>query len=114
VLNHDARREYNGPDTYRFVSDTEAHDWLIRSECNDEAIEQYFGEVEEEKGPGRPAIGEPVNVRLGDALLARVDACARLDGMTRAEWVRRACETAADRVASRPFGPDGSPNPYQR
>jgi hypothetical protein len=113
VRYYNARSEFNGPETYEFFTDDQAREWLLRAKWDD-LVKEYFGEIEPERGPGRPAIGEPINVRLGDALLARVDACAKLDGMTRAEWVRKACETAADQVASRPYGPDGSPNPYQR
>lgn len=88
VLNHDATRDHNGPDTYRFISDDEAREWLIRSERNDAAVKEHFGEIEEERGPGRPKVGEPINVRLGDDLLARVDAEAERRGKTRAETVR--------------------------
>lgn len=88
VLNHDAHRYCNGPDTYRFLADTEARDWLLRSERNDEAVEKYFGEVAEESGPGRPEIGKPINVRLGDELLARVDAEAARRDTSRADTIR--------------------------
>lgn len=37
---------------------------------------------------GRPEIGQPINVRLGDELLAAVDARADQLGMTRAELIR--------------------------
>ncbi len=39
--------------------------------------------------PGRPEVGQPINVRLGDDLLARVDARASTDGVSRAEIIRR-------------------------
>lgn len=38
---------------------------------------------------GRPEVGKPINVRLGDDLLARVDAYAAAEGIKRAEAVRR-------------------------
>lgn len=88
VLNHDASRYHNGSDDYRFLTDDEARDWLLRSEINDKAIEEHFGELEEERGPGRPEIGPPVNIRLGD-LLPKIDARANAEGVTRAELVRR-------------------------
>lgn len=72
---NDATRYYNGSCTYEFVTDEQAKDWLLRSECNDEAVAKYFGEIEEERGPGRPEIGGAVHVRLGD-LLAKVDSFA--------------------------------------
>ena len=37
---------------------------------------------------GRPEIGTPINVRLGDELLAAVDAKANRLGISRAEMIR--------------------------
>jgi metal-responsive CopG/Arc/MetJ family transcriptional regulator len=37
---------------------------------------------------GRPEIGQPINVRLGDELLAAVDADAQQQGTSRAETIR--------------------------
>lgn len=37
---------------------------------------------------GRPEIGQPINVRLGDELLAAIDAKAARAGMSRAETIR--------------------------
>jgi predicted DNA binding CopG/RHH family protein len=37
---------------------------------------------------GRPEIGQPINVRLGDDLLAAVDSEAGRLGITRAELIR--------------------------
>lgn len=37
---------------------------------------------------GRPQIGTPINVRLGDGLLAAVDAKANRLGISRAEMIR--------------------------
>ena len=37
---------------------------------------------------GRPEIGQPINIRLGDELLAHVDAKARRQGISRAELIR--------------------------
>ena len=88
VLNHDATRYCGGPDSYRFVTDEEAHLWLIRSEINDEAIAEHFGELEAERGPGRPEIGGYAAVRYGAELLARVDEDAKRRGVTRAELLR--------------------------
>jgi hypothetical protein len=73
--------------TYEFVSDEDARDWLLRNE-SDEEVERWFGEIEEEKGPGRPEIGPAIRVRLGEELTARVDA-ARVDGESRAAAIRR-------------------------
>jgi hypothetical protein len=88
VLNHDATRYHNGSDDYRFITDEQARDWLLRSRINDTAVEEHFGEIEEERGPGRPEVGKPINVRLGDDLLARVDAAAAERGKSRADLLR--------------------------
>jgi hypothetical protein len=88
VRNHDATRYCSGPDTYEFLTDEQAKDWMLRSGNHDDAIERFFGEIEDEKGPGRPEIGTPVQVRLGD-LLPAVDAYAAECGIKRAEAVRR-------------------------
>lgn len=87
VRNRDAKNFYNGPETYEFVTDDEARDWLLRN-SHDEAVTKWFGEIEEERGPGRPEVGKPINLRLGDDLLDRVDAEAKRRGKTRAETVR--------------------------
>lgn len=38
---------------------------------------------------GRPEIGQPINVRLGEELLAKVDAFAEVYEISRAEAIRR-------------------------
>ncbi|MEW2266935.1 hypothetical protein [Streptomyces sp. NPDC047868] len=63
-------------DRYEFVSDTTAKDWLIRND-EDDAVAQWFGELEEEAGPnlgGRPPVGPKWEVRLDDETRARVEA----------------------------------------
>lgn len=94
VRNHDATRYCNGPDIYEFLTDEQAKDWLLRSGNHDEAVERFFGAIEDEKGPGRPEIGGRVTIALGSANLASVDAWAENEGISRAEWVRRAVEAA--------------------
>lgn len=37
---------------------------------------------------GRPEVGKPINVRLGDELLAQVDDWAEAEGIKRAEAIR--------------------------
>jgi hypothetical protein len=74
-------------DRYEFITDEAAREWLLANDC-DKAVTEYFGEIEEERGPGRPSVGEPINVRLGE-LLGRVDAFAAEGGVTRAEAVRQ-------------------------
>lgn len=46
---------------------------------------------------GRPEIGQPINVRLGDDLLAAIDAKADRRGCSRAEMIR---ELLADAMQS--------------
>ena len=52
--------------------------------------------------PGRPSIGEPVQIRLPADLLADIDRLARAEGVTRSRWVRQAL--AARVAASNPPG----------
>jgi hypothetical protein len=98
VRNRDARRYMNGPDTYEFITDEQARDWLLRSEANDEAAERFFGPVEDERGPGRPEIGGAVHVRFGEELLAMVDAYAAGRSISRAEAIRRLTQDAVTRA----------------
>jgi hypothetical protein len=77
--------------TYVFLTDDEARQWLTVNGSDDE-IAKYFAPLAEESGPaptGRPAVGPAINVRLGDDLLATVDARADDEGVTRAEMIRR-------------------------
>lgn len=94
VLHHDGRNEFNGPEYHRFMTDDQARDWLLRADTaeSQEAIEKYFGEIEEEVGPnigGRPAIGKKYEVRLDDETVARIDARAEQEGVSRPEMIRR-------------------------
>lgn len=74
--------------SYEFVSDERAREWLIHNH-HDSAVKEHFGEVEEERGPGRPEIGPAVNMRFPQELLDRIDAAAKTDGVSRAEKIRR-------------------------
>ena len=87
-------------DTWGFISDADAREWLLRN-GEDAAVAKYFGEVEEERGPGRPAIGSPVQIRVEDDLLAALDAWAAERGITRAEAGRRLMRQQL--VAERPY-----------
>lgn len=87
-----ARNYYNGPESYEFLTDEQARTWLISSEDNDEVIEKYFGPLEDERGPGRPEVGKPINWRPGDDLLARVDKRAKERGQSRADTLRELVE----------------------
>ena len=113
VENADARCEDNGHDDYLHFTDEEAQAWLIRSadaprggEQAQTALKKYFGDIPEESGPGRPEIGGTVNTRLGD-LLPRVDAWAEMQGLKRAEAIRRLVTAGLDAEGAR-----ADPNPY--
>ncbi|KZS63109.1 ribbon-helix-helix domain-containing protein [Mycobacterium kansasii] len=79
--------------TYRFVSESRARDWLLANDHNGAAT-RLFGPIEPERGPGRPEIGQAINVRLGDELLARVDERAAELGRSRSETIRTLLERA--------------------
>lgn len=79
-------------DRCEFIDAEAAKTWLLENDF-DEAVKQHFGEIEDERGPGRPEVGPATPIRLGDDLTARVDA-ARLDGESRAAAIRRLLEGA--------------------
>ncbi|MGW4695139.1 hypothetical protein ACWEO1_22485 [Kitasatospora cineracea] len=104
VRHYDSTREFNGPEFYEFLTDAEAKDWLMRAETEkaEEALEKYFGEVEEESGPnvgGRPEVGPPVSVRFPKDMLERIDVAR--GKQSRAEWLRTAAEAALLAEATR-------------
>jgi hypothetical protein len=81
---------------YRYISSQAAQEWLLGNGLVGAAAE-HFGDApeEEDRRPGRPAIGEPVNVRLGE-LLGRVDAYASEHGMSRGAAVRELVAAGLD------------------
>jgi hypothetical protein len=78
------------PETYEFIDDDRAREWLILNE-HDDAVAKHFGEIEEERGPGRPMIGGKVTIRLGD-LLADVEMYQAGHGLTQAAALRQIVE----------------------
>lgn len=94
VMESNFRREFNGPHTHEFITPEQAHDWLIRSEINDEAAERFFGEVEEERSPGRPEVGPAFKIRFEQDLLDWTDAQAKAAGVSRAELIRQYVKAA--------------------
>lgn len=62
--------------------------WFNPAQHQDEAVERWFGEIEEERGPGRAEIGPVITVRLPHELLAQIDADARANGKGKAEYIR--------------------------
>lgn len=75
---------------HKFIDGGAARQWLLIA-GQDEAVERFFGSIAEESGPGRPAVGDPVNIRLG-AAQAAVDEYAQGRGITRAAAVRELVE----------------------
>jgi hypothetical protein len=45
-------------------------------------------------GRGRPAIGPQIAVAMDPLMLAWIDTAAAADGISRSEWIRRACAAA--------------------
>lgn len=91
VLRCWSRRQGEG-ESYRFISDEEAKKWLLENE-EDEAVQRYFGEIEEERGPGRPAVGPVLNVRLTEEQRDKLKALAD-GGESLAAVVRRLVDQA--------------------
>lgn len=106
IENRDARNEFNGINAYRYLTDDEARDWLVRaadagrdSEEAAEALAKHFPDTPEEEGPsagGRPKIGPTINVAYPPDLLEKIDAAAEKAGMSRAAWLRRIAEEAVE------------------
>lgn len=96
VRHYDATNEFNGPEFYEFITDAAAREWLLRTE-RDEDVEQFFGEIEDERGPGRPEIGKAASYKLGEERIARIDA-ARLEGESRSATIRRLLDEALQAV----------------
>ena len=99
VLNHDRSRLHGGSDTYRFVTPEEAEQWMLNCGVEDETIARFF-RVEEEVVYGRPEVGPQVNLRMPEDLRGRIDAAAEAANMTRAEWMRWACDFACELLAA--------------
>lgn len=53
------------------------------------------------RGPGRPPIGERIEVRLAAEDIDRLDAAAKAETMKRPEWLRYEIIKAIDRVERR-------------
>lgn len=100
VENVDARRECDGRNEWRFLTDDQARAWILSCGADDAEINlaKWFPDTPDESGPGaqggRPAIGAPINVAYPKDLLQRIEAAAKADNISRAEWLRRAAEKA--------------------
>ncbi|MEV6432594.1 hypothetical protein [Nocardia sp. NPDC051463] len=79
--------------TYKFVTPDRAREWLLIN-GRDTDVADFFGVAEPERGPGRPEVGAPINVRLEADLLSRVDTYAASEGIARAAAIRQLLATA--------------------
>lgn len=75
-------------DQYEFITPERARAWLLRN-AFDDVVEQHFGPIEPERGPGRPEVGPRIGVRLPEELLEQLDTYADQAGINRAEAVRQ-------------------------
>lgn len=86
---------------YSFITPDQAREWLLANN-RDQDVEAMFGEVEQERGPGRPAVGTPINIRLSDQALGRVDQFAADNDVSRAAAVRQLVGASLDIFTPRP------------
>lgn len=94
-----SRRQGGPSHACTFTTPEHAREWLLRND-EDAAVAEHFGEIEEERGPGRPKVGEQVCFTVPAAHLAAVDAFAERENLTRSAVLRLAvahfaAETAA-------------------
>jgi hypothetical protein len=62
-------------DNYGFVSPEVAEEWLVKNEYSSEAIADAIGrDIDEERGPGQPAIGTHVKAVIPDDQVVVIDA----------------------------------------
>lgn len=100
VEHTDARNEFNGPNTWRFLTEDEARTWLMKCGADDaeDILASWFPDTPDEEGPkpqgGRPAIGPTINVAYPRELLDKIEAAADKAGMSRAAWLRQIAEAA--------------------
>lgn len=100
VENSDHRPEFDGPNIWRFLTDDEAREWMLKTggQEAEAALEQWFPDIPEEAGPdpkgGRPAIGPTINVAYPRDLLDKIESAADKAGLSRAAWLRKVAEQA--------------------
>lgn len=81
--------------SHEFITPERAQTWLL-SNNEDAAVEKYFGEIEEERGPGRPEEGERITTRADEELRGKVDRWAADHQVTRAEAMRQLLAAGLD------------------
>ena len=103
----DASREFNGPNSWTFLTDDEAREWMVKSggDKAEAALKEWFPETPDEIGPdpkgGRPAVGPTINVAFPRELLDRIDNAAQKSGLTRAAWLRQVAAAAVGDAEAR-------------
>ena len=81
--------QWQGPiPTRRFISKEAAREWLL-AQGHDGAVEEFFGEIEDERGPEEPKTGPTVNVEFPPETIKRLDTIADVNGISRTELIRR-------------------------
>lgn len=98
------REERDGSEdgNYRFLSPTQARRWLNHQGLGDVAA-RFFSRRPNKRTPprvGRPEVGGPVTVRLGDELLTEVDDYAGARNVSRADAIRDLLKAALAEVQS--------------
>ena len=89
VLHSWARRD-EAEESWHYVDEGQARDWLLRNEYDAQAIDEALGVrlAEEVSLGGRPEIGPQVKIRFPVQVLAAVDELADAAGVTRSAWIR--------------------------
>ncbi|RLP08913.1 ribbon-helix-helix domain-containing protein [Propionibacterium australiense] len=96
------------PETYWFLTDEQARDWLMRSGRNEAAVRRFWPETPDEAGPGRPPIEGPTwKIKLPRELASRIEGSAKRQRVSRAAWIRAAAQSALD-AEERGGGPESS------
>ncbi|MEV6165746.1 hypothetical protein AB0L71_28300 [Streptomyces sp. NPDC052052] len=87
VLNNWSQRQ-GVAERYEFIDDDAAKTWLLHNQ-HDAAVEEWFGQLDEEAGPnmGRPGVGPKWEVRLDKETRAQVEALVG-GGRKRADVLR--------------------------
>lgn len=88
-------QQQGSQERHTFITADQARDWLLANHHDDD-VAALFGEVEQERGPGRPTVGTPINIRLTDGALAQVDRYASDNEMSRAAAIRELLGSALD------------------
>ena len=93
--------QWQGEDTrHEFIAPERAREWLIVN-GDDALAARWFGQLEEESGPGRPKIGDPFKLALPDDLRSRLEQLQE-PGEPLAETMRRGLrEWATQKLAER-------------